>query len=369
MVDETGPLVTQAYGCTAAGEKLALMDVTLPELKATDLELDMELCGLCHTDIHMRDNDWGISDYPLVPGHEGVGIVRKVGSAVGDKFKVGDRVGVGWIRGSCKVCEECLQGHENLCEKGYQGTFLGPSAGCWGKNPQNACGGCFAKVMRVDERYVVRVPENIPSEVVAPLMCAGGTVFEPICNYVKPGMKVAIGSIGGLGTCAIKLAKSQGAHVTALSRVGSSKREKCLRIGAKDFYACLGDKDKMKALAGKFDVIIDTCPANSDVGSYLEMLKFGGTYCRVGIPPHADSSFKNDYIPLIFTQKTIAGSIVTGMFRMYQMVRIASEDPDTFLDDPKEWNTKVVPFDKVNEVMDDLLNGKNTSNYRYVLKW
>jgi len=254
------------------------------------------------------------------------------------------------------------------CEKGYQGTFLGPSAGCWGKDPHNAFGGCFAQVMRVDERFVALVPEEIPSEVVAPLMCGGGTVYEPICNYVKPAMKVAVASIGGLGTSAIKLAKAQGAHVVALSR-GEAKREKCLKIGAKEFHACLGDAEKMKGLAGQFDVIIDTCPYNADIGSYLNMLKLGGTYCRVGIPSNENQSFRYDYIPLIFSQKAIAGSVVTGMWRMNQMLRIAAHDPDTFLKDPKEWNVKVAPFAQVNQVMDDLLRGKNTSNYRYVLKW
>ena len=222
--------------------------------------------------------------------------------------------------------------------------------------------------MRVDERFVAIIPECIPSEVAAPLMCGGGTVFEPICNFVNPGMKVAVASIGGLGTSAIKLAKAQGARVVALSRE-ESKREKCLRIGAKEFHACLGDPKKMKALAGQFDVIIDTCPYNADVDLYLNMLKLGGTYCRVGIPSIENQGFHYDYIPLIFSEKTIAGSVVTGMLRMNKMLRIAANDPDTFLKDPKEWNVKVVPFEQVNEVMDDLLQGKNTSNYRYVLKW
>jgi uncharacterized zinc-type alcohol dehydrogenase-like protein len=326
----------------------------------------MFLCGLLYLN-NQIGNEWGTSDYPLVLGHEGIGVVRKVGSLV-ESIQVGDTVGVAWIRDSCKACDSCMCGRENICERGYQGTYLGPSAGCWGKEPHHAHGGCFSKVTRVEQRFVVPIPDNVPSTYAAPLLCAGATVFEPVVDYVMPGTKVAVASIGGLGTKAIQFASAYGGHVTALSR-SENKRDKCLAMGASDFYACLGKKEKMKELAGRFDVIIDASPANVDVGLYLDMLKFNGVYCRVGIPDKMDQSFKYDYIPLIFSQKKIAGSVVTGTYRMKRMFELVSGQPGKFLSDPDSWKIKKVPFDQVNKVMNELLDGKNTENYRYVLEW
>jgi len=365
------PLVTQAYVCKEKGQALVLQDVTLPPLKATMVELDMQCCGLCHTDIHMKDNDWGISNYPLVLGHEGIGVVRAVGSSVSSSaggLAVGDTVGVTWIRDCCKCCDRCLEGRENVCANGYQGTYLGPAAGMWGKDAAHEYGGCFSKVMRVEERWAIKIPNTIPPEVACPLLCGGGTVFEAVCDYVECGTSVAVASIGGLGTAAIKFARSFGGHVTALSR-SETKKEKCLGVGAHDFFACLGDVEKMKVLSGKFDVIIDTSPANADVGPYMAMLKLNGTYCRVGIPLANNMDFKYAYIPLIFTQKKIAGSIVTGSRRMKRMLELTANEVDTYTKDPEDWVAKKVPFDEVNSVMDDLKNGRNADNYRYILEW
>eukprot|EP00965_Chrysotila_dentata_P080726 2663763-Pleurochrysis_carterae.AAC.1 len=185
MADSDGPLETQAYICKSKGASLELGTVTLPALSATQVQIEMEACGLCHTDIHMIENDWGIADYPLVPGHEGYGTVVKTGSSV-KGLKMGDKVGVGWIRDSCGACDNCGCGRENICEAGYQGTYLaGSAAGLWGKNPSNEFG-CFSKVMRVEEKFAFKIPETISPLVACPLLCAGGTVFEPIEDYVKP---------------------------------------------------------------------------------------------------------------------------------------------------------------------------------------
>lgn len=366
-MSEEGPLVTQAYVCKEQGAKLVLEDITLPALTATQVQLDITHCGLCHTDIHMKDNDWGISNYPIVLGHEGVGIITNIGSSV-KNLKVGDRVGITWIRDSCQACDPCICGRENICEKGYKGTYLGPAAGCWGKEGVNENGGCFSKVMRIEEKFAIKLPEGLPSEVACPFICGGGTMFEPVVNYVQNGTRVAIASVGGLGTAGIKFSKSFGGYVTALSR-SEDKREKALSAGADEFYACLGNPDAMNELAGKFDVIIDTSPKNSDVGPFVGMLKFDGTYVRVGIPSASDQDFKFSYIPLIFTQKKIAGSIVTGTRNMKRMLQMTTDELKNYKNDPEEWNSKIVGFDQVNEVMDDLLNGRNTNNWRYVLTW
>lgn len=199
------------------------------------------------------------------------------------------------------------------------------------------------------------------------MICGGGTVFEAVADYVKVGSRVAVASIGGLGTAAIRFAKLYGAHVTALSR-GDTKKDKCLKIGADAYEGCLGNEEKMGALASKFDLIIDTSPANSDIGPYMGMLKINGTYCRVGIPPGNDMEFKYGYIPLIFTQKKIAGSIVTGTKRMKLMLELTNDHKDIF-ENPDEWKTEVVPFDQVNECMTKLSSGQNDSMFRYLLKW
>jgi D-arabinose 1-dehydrogenase-like Zn-dependent alcohol dehydrogenase len=182
-----------------------------------------------------------------------------------------------------------------------------------------------------------------------PLICGGGTVYESVADYVAVGTKAAVASIGGLGTAAIRFSKLYGGHVTALS-LGDTKKDKCLAIGADAYEGCLGDEGKMAALAGKFDVIIDTSPVNADVGPYMGMLKINGTYCRIGIPVASDMTFTFDYIPLIFTQKKIAGSIVTGTQCMKHMLEVTASNLEAF-HDPSEWHTETVSFDKVNEVM------------------
>lgn len=242
------------------------------------------------------------------------------------------------------------------------------AAGCWGKDPSNEHGGCFSKVMRIEERFAIKIPSNLPPEVACPLICGGGTVFEAVVDYVQSGTRVGVASIGGLGTAAIRFAKLFGGHVTALSR-GEAKRDKCLGSGADAYEGCLGDANAMNALAGKFDLIIDTSPANADVGPYMAMLKFNGTYCRVGIPAATDMTFKYDYIPLIFTQKKIAGSIITGTRRMNRMLQLAGDELDMFAKDKDDWRTEIVPFSEVNEVMEKLASGKNDKTYRYLFKW
>jgi uncharacterized zinc-type alcohol dehydrogenase-like protein len=260
-----------------------------------------------------------------------------------------------------------MQGRENICVEGYQGIYLGPAAGIWGKNPSHETGGCFSKVVRIESRFAIKIPDDLPAEVACPLICGGGTVFEAVVDYVSVGTEVGIASIGGLGTAAIRFAKLYGGRVTALSR-GDTKKEKCLKIGADAYEGCLGDADKMNALAGKFDIIIDTSPVNSDVGPFLNMLKVNGTYCRVGIPSGSDQNFSYAYIPLIFTQKKIAGSIVTGTKRVKQMLDLTANNQE-FFEDPEEWKTEVVKFENINEVMELLSSGKNDSTYRYLLKW
>lgn len=363
--EDYGPLETEAYGASAAGKELELMKVTLPPLRSTQVQIEMSHCGLCHTELHMIDNDWGISDYPLVPGHEGLGKVVLVGKDV-KTHKVGDTVGVGWIRDACKDCAACSHGRENLCKKGYQGTFLAAgAAGIWGNHASNEFG-CFSKVMRIEADFAFKIPATLPPTIACPLMCAGGTVFEPIENYVKEGMTVGIAGIGGLGTLAVKLAKLYGAEVTAISRT-ATKKELALAAGA-DHFLALDDEAAMKAAGASFNFILDTSPAGGDPGVYQDLLEFDGKLVRVGIPPGKEAEFKYNWIMLIFTQRTIAGSIVTGSKYMYKLLALAERNLDFIMKNDPNWAAVERPFAEVNEAIAELKAGTN-KGHRTVLTW
>ncbi len=345
---------TKAWVCPEKGAKLVLQDIELDALQPHEVQVDITHCGLCHTDIHMRDNDWGVSNYPLVAGHEGVGKVVAVGDRV-KTLKVGDRVGIGWLRDSCGACTSCLSGHDNLCKSGYQGTFLADKAGVWGKE-DHSLHGCFAKTVNIAEKFAFKIPDSISDAEAAPLLCAGITIWEPIAEYVKPNTKVGVVALGGLGHLAVMFAKAIGAEVWALSS-SENKRERAKELGANHFVNSK-DPEQMKAITGQLDVIIDTCPVALDLPAFMNALTFGGTYCKIGIP---SEEFTFGYIPLIFTQKKIAGSIVSGSLRTNEMLGIA--DHHNIRCEVEE-----VPFDQINEAMDILLQGKNKT-FRMVLKW
>eukprot|EP00013_Stygamoeba_regulata_P007712 CAMPEP_0177643346 /NCGR_PEP_ID=MMETSP0447-20121125/8107_1 /TAXON_ID=0 /ORGANISM="Stygamoeba regulata, Strain BSH-02190019" /LENGTH=359 /DNA_ID=CAMNT_0019145637 /DNA_START=57 /DNA_END=1136 /DNA_ORIENTATION=- len=354
---------TPAYVVQEAGKELVLQDVPLPPLEEDGVEVEIEYCGLCHTDIHMKNNDWGVSDFPMVPGHEGVGRITAVGSKV-KQLHIGDYVGIGWIRDSCRSCEKCLEGYDNLCSAGYQGTYLGPSAGIWGRQ-KTSMGGCFARVIRIHERFAFRLPLLLAGDkraAAAPLMCAGITVWEPIMQYVKPGVKVGVVGIGGLGSMALQLASAVGAEVFALSH-SEDKKERVLNELKAQHFVYTADPAQLAALTGGLGVIIDTRPVSGekveDLSWLMALLCQGGNYCRVGIP--AGTTFTYGWIPLIFTGKSISGSIVSGSAHTHKMLDVASAHsvlPDV----------EVRPFSQVNECMQELLEGGNT-HFRYVLKW
>lgn len=349
---------TEAWVVPSQGSSLELQILPLPPLKDHEVQIHMKLCGLCHTDIHMKNNDWGISNYPMVPGHEGVGVVSAVGSQV-SSLKVGDVVGVGWIRDSCGSCDSCCEGKENLCAAGYQGTYLSSHAGCWGRKDYSL-GGCFARYMQIHERFAFKLPDSIPPEQAAPLMCAGVTVWEPIISMAKPGSTVGVISLGGLGHMAVKLLNAIGASVVVLSST-ENKRQKALELHASQYVNYNAPED-MKLIQGSLDLIIDTCPvAPQTLSSFMNCLKFGGTYVRVGIPSNSSDAFGYNFIPLVFTGKAVKGSIVCGSKNTKTMLRIAGEHKIVS-------DVEVVSFDLVNQVMEKLIHGQNEAS-RYVLSW
>src|SRR5580692_8104025 len=273
----------------AAGAELLAYKYSPGELAPTDVEVRISHCGICHSDVHLIDNDWGFSKYPFVPGHEIVGTVSAVGSAVKDR-KVGERVGIGWQADSCGICEWCRQGDEHLCAQS-QPTCVGRNGG-------------YADAVRVNSRFAIPVPEGLESENVAPLLCAGITVYSPLRNHgVRPSSRVGIVGIGGLGHLALQFAKAFGAEVTALS-TSTDKEAEARELGASHFVNTR-DMGEMKKIAGSFDLILSTVSADQEWAALAASLRPKGTLCVVGAPP---SPIAIAGFALIGGRKSIAGS-------------------------------------------------------------
>lgn len=274
LLEKTGVL-TKGYAATSTGNPLAPFSFNRCEARANDIVIDIKFCGICHSDIHQVRNEWGGAKFPLVPGHEIAGTVASVGSKV-TQFKVGDHVGVGCFVDSCRECAQCKAGTEQYC------TGLVQTYNDREKDGTPTMGGYSERIV-VDEKYVLRIPENIPLDAAAPLLCAGITLYSPLKHWkAGPGKKVAIVGLGGLGHMGIKLAHALGAEVTVLSQ-SLSKEADGKRLGADHYYAT-SDPQTFTKLAGKFDLIINTVSASLDWNQYASLLVVDGTLIVVGIP-------------------------------------------------------------------------------------
>jgi uncharacterized zinc-type alcohol dehydrogenase-like protein len=289
----------------AAGAQLVPYKYDPGELGRDEVEVSISHCGVCHSDVHLIDNDWGLSKYPFIPGHEIVGTVSAVGSDVKDR-KVGERVGIGWQADSCGVCEWCRQGDEHLCAKA-QPTCVGRNGG-------------YAEAIRVNSRFAIPVPANLESENVAPLLCAGITVYSPLRNHgVRPSSRVAVVGIGGLGHLGIQFAKAFGAEVTALST--SKDKEKEAREMGADRFVNSRDTAELKKIAGSFDFMLSTVSADQDWQAYINSLRPKGTLCVVGVPP---SPIAIQAFSLIGQQRSVAGSPTGSPRDLHEMLDVAS---------------------------------------------
>ena len=279
----------QGFAAHAAGAELLPYKYDPGDLKPTEVEIAISHCGICRSDIHMVDNDWSISHYPLIPGHEIIGKVTATGSAVLG-LNTGDRVGVGWQANSCGHCEWCLQGAENICPDS-QGTCV------------HRCGG-YADRIRVNARFVFLIPEGLDSERAAPLLCGGITVYSPLRTHgVSPASHVGVIGIGGLGHLAVQFAHAFGAEVTAFS-MSPAKEPDARSLGADNFVNTRESKT-LKKMAGHFDLILSTIEADQDWGAYITALRPHGTLCFVGVPP---SVLGLPVFPLVSGQKSVTGS-------------------------------------------------------------
>ena len=289
----------------AAGAHLLPYKYDPGALKANDVEVKISHCGVCHSDVHLIDNDWGLSRYPFIPGHEIVGTVTVVGSSV-QNLKVGERVGIGWQADSCGVCEWCRKGEEHLCAKA-QPTCVGRNGG-------------YADSVRVNWRFAIPVPEALDSENVAPLLCGGITVYAPIRNHgVRPASRVGIIGIGGLGHMGLQFAKAFGAEVTAFS-TSKGKESEARTLGAHHFVNTR-ETGAMKKLSGSFDFLLSTVNADQDWGGYINTLRPKGQMCIVGVPP---SPIALQAFPLVGGQKSLAGSPTGSPSDIAEMLDVAA---------------------------------------------
>ncbi|KAL3323464.1 hypothetical protein AABB24_037888 [Solanum stoloniferum] len=312
-----------------------------------DVQFKVMYCGICHSDLHQLKNEWSNSIYPMVPGHEVVGVVTEVGSKV-EKFKIGDKVGVGCLVGSCRKCENCDNDLENYCRDQimtYNGVYT---------DGIPTYGG-YSDIMVTDEHYVVHWPENLPMEA-APLLCAGITTYSPLRYYGldKPEMHIGIVGLGGLGHMAVKFAKAFGTKVTVISTSVSKKDEAIDRLGA-DSFLVSRDPDQMQGAAGSLDGIIDTVSAIHPLLPLINLLKTHGKLVMVGAP---EKPLELPVFPLLLGRKLVAGSAIGGMKETQEMVDFAAKHNIT----P---DVEVVPMDYVNTALERLL--KSDVKYRFVL--
>jgi alcohol dehydrogenase (NADP+) len=300
---------TSALSAPSAGAPFETTAIERRELGARDVLIEIKFCGICHSDIHQIKDEWGNSIFPMVPGHEIVGVVAGVGADVRN-FSSGERVGVGCLVDSCGECEYCLLGEEQFCTKGAVQTYNGR-----GYDGEITYGG-YSQSVVVDERFVVSVPDSLELQDAAPLLCAGSTTYSPLKHWrVGEGTKVAIVGMGGLGHVAVQIAAAMGAEVTVLSQT-LSKRDDGLRFGAEHYYAT-SDRATFKQLRSSFDLILNTVSANLPLDAYLSLLRVDGTLVNVGAPAQADSYRA---FSLIGGRRSLAGSPIGGLAETQEML-------------------------------------------------
>jgi uncharacterized zinc-type alcohol dehydrogenase-like protein len=329
----------QGLAAHAAGAELLPFKYDPGKLGSQEVDIAISHCGVCHSDLHLISNDWGISQYPFIPGHEIIGKVSAVGSEV-KQLTVGQRVGLGWQSNSCGVCEWCTRGMENLCPQS-EGTCVHRNGG-------------YAERVRANHRFVIPIPDAIESENAAPLLCGGITVYNPIRNHgVNPSSRVGVIGIGGLGHMAIQFARAFGADVTAFS-TSADKEEEARALGAHHFVNSRESK-ALKETAGTLDFILSTINADQDWGVYLQALRPTGTLCFVGVPPSAVSF---QAFPLISGLRSISGSPIGSPHQLREMIDVAARHG-------VKATTEAFPMAKANEAIEKVK--KNKVRYRAVL--
>lgn len=338
----------KGYAAPKANALLQPFQFERREPRDSDVLIDIQFCGICHSDIHQVRNEWGGSKFPMVPGHEIAGQVLQVGAKV-KGFKVGDHVGVGCFIDSCRHCAPCKQGLEQFCEEGMTATYNSLE-----RDGQTKTYGGYSNRIVVDENYVLKIPGSISLNKAAPLLCAGITLFSPLKHWhAGPGKKVAIIGLGGLGHMGVKIAHAMGAEVTVLSH-SLRKMEDGKRMGADHFYST-SDPKTFEKLASEFDLIINTVSAKLDWNAYLNLLKIDGTLVVVGIP---EEQVPIGAFALIGGRRRLAGSLIGGISETQEMLDFCAKHEIAC-------DIEVIPVQKVNEAYDRVVKGD--VRYRFVI--
>lgn len=340
--------LVKAYGTEAAKAQLNQMQINRRQVMPHDVEIDIQYCGVCHSDLHTARNEWHFTVYPCVPGHEIVGKVARIGDHV-SKFKIGDLVGVGCMVDSCRECEYCKEGVEQFCEKGNVQTYNSPD-----KFMGTQTFGGYSEKIVVDENYVLRIPANLNLAATAPLLCAGITTYSPLKHWkIGPGKKVGVVGIGGLGHMAIKIAKAMGAHVVAFT-TSESKFSEAKRLGA-DETVLSKDEAQMAAYTGKLHFILDAVSADHDINAYLNLLRVDGTLALVGAPEHPLSIAA---FSVIIGRKSFAGSPIGGIAETQEMLDFCGKHNITS-------DIEMINIQQINEAYERLVKGD--VKYRFVI--
>lgn len=333
------PTKVHAYAAHKPGGTLEPFEYELGELGDQEVDINVEYCGICHSDLSMLDNEWGITQYPFVPGHEVVGTIAAVGKTV-TRLQVGQRVGLGWFSHSCMTCEWCMSGDHNLCLTA-EGTIIGRPGG-------------FADKVRAHQEWVTPLPSQLDAAKAGPLFCGGITVFNPIVQLgIKPTDRVGVIGIGGLGHMALRFLHAWGCDVTAFS-TSPDKEAEARELGAHHFINSR-DPEALKSVENSFDLILSTINADMDWNIYIAALRPKGRLHLVGVTPSPVSS---QIFPMILGQKSISASPLGSPATVAKMIGFAARHG-------VEPITETFPFAQVNEAMDKLRNGK--PRYRLVL--
>jgi uncharacterized zinc-type alcohol dehydrogenase-like protein len=341
-------LATRGYATGGPTSNLEPFNFERREPGPHDVLIEIIYCGVCHSDIHQARDEWGGSIYPMVPGHEIVGRVTRIGSEV-TKFKEGDLAGVGCFVDSCHVCENCKDGLEQYCENHLVVTYNGTE-----KDEKTPTYGGYSSQIVVDENYTLKISSKLPLEGVAPLLCAGITTYSPLRHFgVGPGQRVGVVGLGGLGHMGVKLAASMGAEVTVFS-TSKSKEKDARRLGAHDFVVTKNPKN-FEPLAGKFDFILDTVSAPHDLNIYLSLLRRDGVMVLVGVP---EKPVELQVFSLLTNRRRLAGSSIGGIRETQEMLDYCAQMNITS-------DVEVIPIQQIAEAYDRTVKGD--VRYRFVI--
>ncbi len=344
MIDSVG------YAAHSAEGKLGRFSFKRRDVGDMDVLIEISYCGICHSDIHEVKNEWGGSNYPLVPGHEIIGRVVEVGQNV-KKFKVGELAGVGCMVGSCGKCEECTRGEEQNCKEGPVWTYnsIDPSTG------EQTRGG-YSNNIVVNEAFALKISKGVDEAATAPLMCAGITTYSPLKRWgAGPGKRVGVAGLGGLGHMAVKIAKAMGAEVTAITS-SESKVNEARRLGAGRVILSR-DKAVLEENRGYFDIVIDTIPAKHDIDAVLSMTRPGGAVVVVGLPPRSQR-YELSASSVVGGGRIFAGSNIGGIRETQEMLDFCAKNGITA-------DIEKIPPERINEAYDRAI--KSDVRYRFVI--